>query len=151
MTMAYPPQSPSKGKSRGAFCISSVTGGDVIGGIMERWSDGVMKKRQRSFWQYSNTPLLHFHPSANQAPMRIERPVNKQPTPDQVFLRHWPPVTAVVTIVTVVAQREIAVFRHIKNPIRFRDIIAAQSVAVIVKVIVHYTLQSVTLSVSLVH
>src|SRR5256885_9794977 len=33
----------------------------------------------------------------NQAPVRNERPVNKQSAPDQVSFRHRPPVTAVKT------------------------------------------------------
>ena len=45
--------------------------------------------------------------------MPVKRPVNKQPAPDQVLLRHWPPIAAVETVVTVIAHREITVARHL--------------------------------------
>src|SRR5207253_11057872 len=48
----------------------------------------------------------------NQAPMPIKRPVNHQSAPHDIFLRHRSPVATVITRVTVVAQREITVWRH---------------------------------------
>src|SRR5438445_7982790 len=45
----------------------------------------------------------------NQAPMLIERPVNKQSAPDQVLLGHRPPPPAVIAVVAVIAHREISV------------------------------------------
>src|SRR5437660_389554 len=67
----------------------------------------------------------------NQSPVSIERPVNKQASPDQILLRHRPPVAAVVAVVTVVAHREITMLRHNKRMSRLRQIIAAQSIAAI--------------------
>src|SRR5450755_3778240 len=54
----------------------------------------------------------------NKAPLPIERPVNEKPPADQVFLRHRPPIAAVVTVIAVVAHREIAVRRNNERAIR---------------------------------
>src|SRR5436190_249408 len=51
--------------------------------------------------------------------MRNEWPVNKQTTSDQISFRDRPPVSAVRTVVAVVAHRKIGVLRNLK---RFRGI-----------------------------
>src|SRR2546421_635825 len=65
-------------------------------------------------------PLLHYSPRrlTNKAPVRAERPVDKETAADQVLLRHRPPVAAVITVVAVVAHRKIAVGRNDKGAVR---------------------------------
>ncbi len=65
----------------------------------------------------------------NNTPVSVEWPINKKAAPDQVLFRNRPPVAAVVTVVTVIAHREIAV---LGDGIRFRrpgEIIAPERVA----------------------
>src|SRR5437763_519156 len=68
-------------------------------------------------------PLLHYSPRrlTNKAPVRAERPVDKETAADQVLLRHRPPVAAVITVVAVVAHRKIAVWRNDKGAVRSRQ------------------------------
>src|SRR5436190_17017069 len=65
---------------------------------------------------------------ANQPPVRIKRPVNEQTAPDDVYVRNRAPVTAVVAIVTVIAQGKIAVPRHRIRLIRLRQIVMAKGI-----------------------
>src|SRR5690349_19119769 len=52
--------------------------------------------------------------------MRDKRPVNKESASNQVFLRHRPPIAAVIAIVAVVAHREITVSWHDISHLRSR-------------------------------
>lgn len=67
----------------------------------------------------------------NQSPMSIKRPVNKQSASDEIFFGNWSPVTAVVTVVAVIAQCKITMFWHDERPIWLRQIIATQGIAAI--------------------
>src|ERR1700756_327632 len=78
---------------------------------------------------YSDTPLMVA--LVNQTEMGNKRPVNKQAAPNQVLLRHRPPIAAVVAVVTIVAPREIAVCGHGKGTVRLRKITAPQAVTAI--------------------
>src|SRR4030095_1052585 len=44
--------------------------------------------------------------------MWVKRPVNKQPSADQVLHRDWSPIAAVVAVITVVTHGEKTVTRH---------------------------------------
>src|SRR2546430_16036406 len=53
----------------------------------------------------------------DQTPVVIERPVNKQAAPDEVFFRHRSPITAVGAVVAVISQGEINLPFHGKRTI----------------------------------
>src|ERR1043166_6496802 len=93
--------------------------------------------------QHSNTPLSAR--LTNESPVRTERPVNKQTASDEVLLRHRPPVAAVVTVVTVVAEREVAVRRHRKGAAGLAQIVPAQRITVIGTFASHHPLETVPL------
>src|SRR5262245_7138415 len=73
---------------------------------------------------YSITPLLHHStPLAaltNQSPMRDKGPVNQESAPDEIFLRHRSPITAVIAIVAVIAHCEITMWWHDVGHLRRR-------------------------------
>src|SRR5918996_2848424 len=79
------------------------SGSDVVA---EQWSNGEATPsviEVRPLLSHSITPLLHFSTSAalaNQPPVRIEGPVNKQAAPNEIFFRHRSPITAVLTVVS---------------------------------------------------
>ena len=67
----------------------------------------------------------------DQTPVVIERPVNKQAAPDEVFFRHRSPITAVVAVVAVIAQGKITMRWHGKGTIWRSKIIMPLSIAAI--------------------
>src|SRR5260370_17242057 len=78
----------------------------------------------------------------NQTKMWNKRPVNQQPASNQILLRHWSPVTAVIAVVTVVAHRKVAVCWHGKGAVRLGQIIATQAVTTISIRRRHYALET---------
>src|SRR5438105_550686 len=76
--------------------------------------------------------------------MPIKRPVNHEPAPDDILLRHRPPVTTVITRVTVVAQREITVRRHSETLIARSEVSTAERIATIGKLCTHDALEAIS-------
>src|SRR3954469_3600689 len=72
-------------------------------------------------------------PLTNQPEMGIERPVNKETAPDQILLRHRAPVAAVIAVVAVVNESEVAVHRHREGPLRRAHVFATDPITAIRK------------------
>src|SRR5262249_7886566 len=69
-------------------------------GVMERGSNGRVTG--------PITPLLQCRARlTNETEMPAEWPVNKEPTADDVFLRHRPPVATIIAVVAVVAHGKV--------------------------------------------
>src|SRR6266498_667789 len=83
---------------------------------------------------------------SDQTRVVIERPVNKQAAPDEVFFRHRSPITDVVAIVAVIAQRKITMPWHRKGTIWRSKIIMPLSIAAIGKLRRHHPGETKTLS-----
>src|ERR687892_68116 len=80
----------------------------------------------------------------NKSPMRIKRPVNKQPSADQVLHRDWSPIAAVEAVITVVTHGEITVSRHRVRLIGFRKILLARRISAVWRSHRHHPLEPVT-------
>src|SRR5262245_7311671 len=77
--------------------------------------------------------------------MRVKRPVNKQPSADQVLHRDWSPIAAVKAVITVVTQGKIAVARYRVGLIRFRQILVAGCITAVRRQHRHHPLKAVAL------
>src|SRR6266513_6119771 len=88
-------------------------------------------------------PLPHYSSSAlaDQSPVLVERPVDPQPTPNQILLWHRSPIAAVVAEVTVVAHGKVTVRGDSETLIRPAQILAAQSIATIGRFRLHHSLK----------
>src|ERR1041385_4297778 len=82
----------------------------------------------------------------NQTPVPAKWPIDQKPTPDQILIRHRPPVAAVVTVVAVVAPRQIGVLRHDERTVWLRQIIAARSITAIRELRLHHAPESIAVS-----
>src|SRR5262249_4055249 len=95
---------------------------------MEYWSTRGMRVRtslQHSIIHHSSIGLTDV------SPMGVKWPVNKQASAYQIFVGNRSPVAAVVAVITVVTQGEIAVPRHGEGLIRFREIFMAERISAI--------------------
>src|SRR5437016_7531862 len=108
---------------------------------MERWSNETIHHRCVG---WVTTPLPHHSSSAlaDQSPVLVERPVNPQPTPNQVLLRHRAPIATVVAEVTVVSHGKVTVRGNSETLIRPGQILAAQSIAAIGRLCLHHSLKA---------
>ena len=78
--------------------------------------------------------------------MRIEWPINEEAAPDQILLRNRAPIATVVTVVTVVAHRKIAMLRDGVGLIWPGKIIAPKGVASVRRLGRHDTTKSSSLT-----
>ena len=76
--------------------------------------------------------------------MTIERPVNQQAASDQIFLRHRPPITAVVTVVAVVAHGEVVPLRDGVGLFRVRQVIPAEGITAVAVLRCHHACEAET-------
>src|SRR3954453_18161815 len=77
--------------------------------------------------------------------MWVKGPVHKQPPPDQVLVRHSSPVTAVETVIAVIAQRKIPIARHRERLISLRQELAAEGITAIRRSRRHHAFKTVAL------
>src|SRR6476660_5492094 len=77
--------------------------------------------------------------------MREKRPVNKQPSADQVLHRNRSPIAAVVAVITIIAHGEITVARHRVRLIRFRQILVAGRITAVRRSRRHHPFEAVAL------
>src|SRR6185437_10581832 len=98
--------------------------------LVGRDSPQARQRRTRTDGPAVRPYLLQNH-LANHAPVRVERPINQQTTPDEVFFGHRSPVAAIVAVVTVITQSKVATLRHGKRTVWLREIFVAQGIAAI--------------------
>src|SRR5262249_22171829 len=94
-------------------------------------------------FHYSITPILHFRVAlADESPVLVERPVDPQPAANQILLRHRPPVTAIKTEVTIVAESKVTVWRNRESLRCFGEILPAQGITAIRCLGLHHSLKA---------
>src|SRR2546423_8731796 len=74
------------------------------------------RTQRRPKWPPCNLSLEHL--SFHKTPVRVERPIHEHPAPHDVCLWHGAPVTAVKTVVAVVAKREIFFRWNLERAVR---------------------------------
>ena len=77
--------------------------------------------------------------------MREKRPVNKQPSTNQILEGNRSPETTVGAVITVVTQGEVTIARHRVYLIRFRQIFGAEGITLIRGSRRHHTFKAVAL------
>src|SRR5438046_8321951 len=81
----------------------------------------------------------------NKSPMRVKRPINKQPAADQILDGNWSPVATVVAVIAVITHSEITVARHLVRLIRFRQILVAKRITTVRRSRRHHPFEAVAL------
>src|SRR5580704_18021033 len=94
---------------------------------------------------YTRGKLESMNCLTNQAQMRNKGPIDEQSADDQILLGHRTPVAAVVTIVTIVAHREITSGRHRERTVGQSEVISPGTIAAVIIFRVHHPVKSVAL------